>query len=115
MDALATRSTATLAADLAQLPGVGAETAAAILLYAFERPMLVIDAYLRRLAQRLCGGERMPSDGELGTWIGTEINDVPRLNELHALVVEHGKRVCLKLPRCSDCCVRKYCRSAYPA
>jgi endonuclease-3 related protein len=112
LDALSARSTGALETDLLQLPGIGAETAAAIILYAFKRPVLVIDAYLRRLVQRTSGEEETPADCDIDMWFRAEFNDVPSLNELHALVVEHGKRVCLSAPRCAICCLRPHCRSA---
>lgn len=42
-----------LRAELLAVHGVGPETADDILLYAFNRPVFVIDAYTRRLFQRL--------------------------------------------------------------
>jgi endonuclease III related protein len=98
---------------LLALDGVGEETASAILLYAFDRPVVVIDAYLRRLIQRLSAAGKPPPDDAIAAWVVAEIDDVPRLNELHALVVEHGKQVCAKLPRCRHCAVRDVCRWGY--
>ena len=46
--------------DLLAINGVGPETADDILLYAFERPVFVVDAYTQRIFQRpglLAGGE----------------------------------------------------------
>jgi endonuclease-3 related protein len=44
--------------ELLELWGVGPETADSILLYAWQRPTFVIDAYTRRLLSRLSGHER---------------------------------------------------------
>ena len=52
-DALRAWDTETLRAGLLSVNGVGPETADDILLYAFERPVFVIDAYTRRIFMRL--------------------------------------------------------------
>jgi endonuclease-3 related protein len=52
-DALRVWDTETLRAGLLSVNGVGPETADDILLYAFERPVFVIDAYTRRIFMRL--------------------------------------------------------------
>ena len=52
-DALRLWDTETLRAGLLSVNGVGPETADDILLYAFERPVFVIDAYTRRIFIRL--------------------------------------------------------------
>ena len=49
---LAATPTATLRTLLLALPGVGPETADAILLYAFGHPVPVADEYLRRIVER---------------------------------------------------------------
>ena len=46
-------STARLRQNLFTVHGVGPETADDILLYAFQRPVFVVDAYTRRLFGRL--------------------------------------------------------------
>lgn len=93
--------------------GVGPETADDILLYAFERPIFVIDAYTRRLFARLGiiqGNEayeqlRLALEHALG-------EDVTLFNEYHALIVVHAKDICRKRPRCKECALRKTCPSA---
>lgn len=93
--------------------GIGPETADDILLYAFERPMFVIDAYTRRLLARLGiiqGDEayellRQALEHALG-------GDVALFNEYHALIVVHAKDICRKRPRCEECTLRKTCPSA---
>jgi endonuclease-3 related protein len=91
------------------LDGVGPETADAILLYAFGRPAVIVDEYLRRLTQRLTADPEPPTDAAIRRWVEAEIFDAPRLNELHALVVAHGKNVCGKTPQCSECEIRTLC------
>jgi endonuclease-3 related protein len=52
LDALAAMPTQALRIRLLALPGVGPETADAILLYALDHPVPVVDEYLRRIAVR---------------------------------------------------------------
>lgn len=111
-DSLAGWSTGKLRSALLDLPGIGAETAAAILLYAFGRPAVVIDAYLRRLVQRLRAASSPDSDTSIEQAVLAYMTDAQSLNDWHALVVEHGKRVCLPKPRCGDCCLKSICQTA---
>lgn len=104
------RETARLRDSLLQVHGVGRETADAILLYGFERPVFVVDAYAFRILERL-GWWRGRRDYEalrraVERTFGTEVR---RLNELHALLVEHGKRHCRPKPRCRDCPLAARC------
>lgn len=93
--------------------GVGPETADDILLYALGRPVFVVDAYTRRLFSRL--GWVLESVGyePLRRAVERAVGpDVPRLNELHALIVRHGKEQCRRRPRCQACVLRSACPAA---
>lgn len=98
---------------LLSVNGVGPETADDMLLYAFERPVFVIDAYTRRLFFRLqlIAGEE--SYEELRHYfekgLGATTGNVPLFNEYHALIVVHAKNVCRTKPRCAACCLRRRC------
>lgn len=81
--------------------GIGAETADAILGYAFARPVFVVDAYARRLFGRFLG-EKV-SDQMLKRRCESELQSVDRLNELHALIVVHSQRRCGTDPECAAC------------
>jgi endonuclease-3 related protein len=103
------------AAWLAQ-PGIGPETAAVICLYAFGRPLFVIDAYARRLFSRLgwiAGDE--PGDLLRGTCERAMGTDAAIYNEYHALVVAHAKSHCRVTPRCDGCVLRRRCAHARAA
>jgi endonuclease-3 related protein len=110
---LARLSTDELRRALLAVPGIGPETADDILLYAFERPVFVIDAYTRRIFHRL-GLIRADEDYEVLRHLFEEAlgPDVQRYNEYHALIVLHGKDVCKKRPRCECCCLRAACPGA---
>ena len=102
--------TSELRARLLAVNGVGPETADDILLYAFGRPVFVIDAYTRRLFTRL------------GLASGNEPYDALRLGveralpgavgwyqEFHALVVAHAKQRCGPTPDCRGCPIHEAC------
>lgn len=92
--------------DLLAVKGIGPETADSILLYCFELPVFVIDAYTRRIAIRHLGiaaadkleyhqlqrlfTEALPCDPQL-------------YNEYHALLVRMAKDYCRKSV-CLDGC-----------
>lgn len=102
--------TVALREALLSINGVGPETADDILLYAFDRPVFVIDAYTRRLFSRLgliAGNEayediRKHFESELTT-------DSKLYNEYHALIVWHAKQFCKVKPDCGVCCLRDGC------
>jgi endonuclease-3 related protein len=104
--------TQVLRAELLQVHGIGPETADDILLYAFNRPVFVIDAYTRRLFQRLGlirGDEKYE---QLRHWFETAlVADARLFNEYHALIVAHAKDVCRKRPQCSACKIGRLCPS----
>jgi len=110
IDALGARETADLRQALLAVKGIGPETADDIVLYAFHRPVFVIDAYTRRIFARLgaiAGDEsyehlRSAFEQALG-------GDVPVYQEYHGLIVEHAKAACAVRPRCRTCCLRRRC------
>ena len=95
---------------LLSVNGVGPETADDILLYAFERPVFVIDAYTRRLFSRLGLISGNESYEELRLAIEAALGpDVPLYNEFHALIVIHAKDLCRVRPRCDGCSLSRRC------
>lgn len=95
---------------LLAIHGVGPETADDILLYAFERPVFVVDAYTRRLFTRLGllgGGEGYEAiRHRLEALLGP---DTALYNEYHALIVRHAKDTCRAKPRCDACSLTSDC------
>lgn len=111
--ALADTPTENLRVRLLAVHGVGPETADDLLLYAFERPVFVIDAYTRRLFGRLGLASGHESYEELRAGVESAIGaDAAAFNELHALIVHHAKVACAKVPRCAGCCLGEICPSA---
>jgi endonuclease III related protein len=109
---LSTTDTDSLRAELLRVHGVGGETADSILLYAIGKPVFVIDAYTRRILDRL--GIRP----EAKTYTGyqrlfTEALPAERVlfNEYHALLVTLGKHTCRPKPLCEVCPLADMCSS----
>jgi endonuclease-3 related protein len=111
---LASNTTAILRPRLLALPGVGPETADAILLYALNHPVPVADEYLRRIVERhqltpappLPGGRGYDSLAALTrqAFSADPTSGHSRLfNEFHALTVAVGKAHCGRTPRCDAC------------
>lgn len=98
------RDAAELRRTLLAVPGVGPETADAILLYAAGRPVFVVDAYTRRYLERHgIADRRAPYDSIRNLFEAALGCDVPALAECHALLVELGKRYCRPSPLCEKC------------
>ena len=103
--------TQTLRTMLLSVNGVGPETADDILLYAFHRPVFVIDAYTRRIINRI---GIMPENQKYQAYQSLfmcNLPDEPGLfNEYHALLVRLGKEVCRKKTLCRQCCLQRLCK-----
>lgn len=107
---------------LLSVNGVGYETADDMLLYAFNRPIFVVDAYTRRIFSRLgfvdddIAYEALRDKFE-AEFIGkrkkiSAEGRVAHYNEYHALIVVHGKDYCKTKPGCEVCCLRRQCPSS---
>lgn len=112
LEQLAATATPSLRQTLLALEGIGPETADVILLYAFGRPAVVVDQYLRRFVGRLGRSSAPPDDSALRAWVARDLPDAGRLNEFHALVVAHGKAHCAQRALCEDCALSIDCRSS---
>ena len=90
---------------LLELPRVGPETADALLVYAFQEPALIVDAYLRRVAYRhhLLDDERAPRraiEESMARWVSSW----SAAFALHARVNELGVMYCFaRNPACDSC------------
>lgn len=106
-------STQRLRAALLDVHGIGPETADDILLYAFGRPVFVIDAYTRRIFGRLGLVSEEATYEELRAGFERALGPDLRLyDEYHALIVAHGKDICRPKPHCALCCLHARCPAA---
>ena len=98
--------------ELLSIYGIGEETADSIILYGARKPIFVIDAYTRRITSRLGLTSSDVGYAALQRLFMENLTRDQRLfNEYHALLVRHGKSVCLKVPLCRGCCLGKICPS----
>jgi endonuclease III related protein len=108
--------TGPLRVELLEVHGIGEETADSILLYAGNKPIFVIDAYTRRIIDRL---GLKPEGGKYADYQDLFMSNLPHdirmFNEYHALFVALGKNVCRKSkPLCEECPLREICFSPVP-
>lgn len=112
LDRLAAAPSEKVRNRLLELPGVGEETADAILLYALGHAVPVADEYLRRIAERhrlVDDGSRRPRYESLTELTRRVFSADPAasqarlFNEFHALTVAVGKAHCGRAPRCEGC------------
>lgn len=90
--------------QLLAVKGVGRETADSILLYAFNKPIFVIDAYTRRVAERHLGLDgSVHYDVLQKTFMDALPSDTAIFNEYHALIVALCKESCHK-SGCGEIC-----------
>lgn len=93
-----------------KINGVGPETADSILLYALGKPYFVVDAYTKRLINRLAifNNEKYEKIREFFE------KNIPRsvkiYKEYHALIVALAKNFCKKNPECRNCPILSYCK-----
>ena len=104
LDAVAQLHTHSLREELLSLNGIGPETADSILLYAFDRPLFVVDTYTARVATRH-GLIEPPFDyHQLQDLFQSNLpQDVGLFNEYHALIVATGKDFCKPTAKCEAC------------
>ncbi|MBI2659555.1 endonuclease III domain-containing protein [Candidatus Woesearchaeota archaeon] len=99
---------AELRKQLLSVNGIGPETADSIILYAAKKPIFVIDAYAKRIANRL-GYKEQRYDELQNLFMENLPNSEKLFNEYHALLVELGKDICKKKPLCGKCPINRYC------
>ena len=96
--------------ELLAVKGIGEETADAILLYALGKPSFVIDAYTRRLFNRLGITPESESYSAYQRMFSDNLPpDTALFAEYHALIVQHCKEACRKTPICEGCCLLEMC------
>jgi endonuclease-3 related protein len=101
--------------ELLEINGIGPETADSILLYAGDKPIFVVDAYTKRLCQRIPIDVNLSYDHiqdffqkNLSKYYAKkELSKV--FNELHAQIVILAKEYCKKKPLCVKCPINKHC------
>lgn len=100
--------TGRLRAELLAIKGIGRETADSILLYAFDRPTFVVDAYTARVAIRHRLSDPEADYEQLRDLFQSNLpQDSQLFNEYHALLVRVGKEFCRPNAKCPRCPLEK--------
>lgn len=104
LDRLGQLATDQLREELLSIKGIGPETADSITLYAFGKPVFVVDAY----TGRILGRHRLLEPGagyeEVRMLFESSLpREVQLYNEYHALLVRLGKEYCKTKAQCSGC------------
>ncbi|MCF8001440.1 MAG: endonuclease III domain-containing protein [Halanaerobiales bacterium] len=96
--------------ELLEIYGIGPETADSILLYAYQKPVFVIDTYTKRILSRTGYIKKNISYEKLQAIIENNIETNQELfNEYHALLVKLAKENCWKSsPLCEECPLNKH-------
>ena len=101
--------TARLRQELLGVSGIGPETADSILLYAFNRPVFVIDAYTKRIFSRHKVLDKNADYEEMQDFFMANLpKNVKLYNEYHALIVRLCKELCKARPQCRLCPLEKH-------
>jgi endonuclease III-like uncharacterized protein len=101
-----------LRGELLSIYGVGPETADDILVYAAGKPSFVIDVYTRRILQRMGLSQGINVNDYLAfqaIFHRALPQDAGRFNEYHALLDQHARQTCARVPRCGRCCLQDLC------
>jgi len=110
LNKLLANNTERLRQELLSIHGIGQETADSIILYAANKPIFVIDAYTRRIINRI---GLTPASNSYTAYQALFMDNLPAdaqlFNEYHALLVCLGKDVCRSRPLCQQCCLNSTC------
>jgi len=103
-------NTQRLRQELLSIHGIGQETADSIILYAANKPIFVIDAYTRRIINRIgLAPDSKSYTAYQALFMDNLPTDAELFNEYHALLVCLGKNVCRNRPLCQQCCLNNIC------
>ena len=98
--------------ELLNIYGIGEETADSIILYGSGQPIFVVDAYTRRIFNRLGMFEEKAGYRVIQEYFMRHLQPDPALfNEYHALLDYLGSRLCSSnKPVCGECPLEEICR-----
>ncbi|MBS7611054.1 endonuclease [Candidatus Bathyarchaeota archaeon] len=95
---------------LLNINGIGPETSDTILLYAFNRPVIPVSKYAKRILKRFCN-IHLESYAEWQTYIQENIpRNVEICKTFHALLTEFGLKYCTNKPKCNICLIKADCK-----
>jgi endonuclease-3 len=97
---------------LLSLPGVGRKTAACVLAFSLERPVIPVDTHVLRVSRRL-GLVPEKAGADLAHQLLADLVPPTLRVPLHVGLIRHGRAICKAgIPRCESCPLRDLCPSA---
>ena len=97
---------------LTSLPGVGRKTAACVLAFSLERPVIPVDTHVHRVAGRLGLLPPKTDAAKAHDVLADRIPSRLRL-PMHVALIRHGRVICKAgLPRCDICPLQDLCPAA---
>jgi A/G-specific adenine glycosylase len=104
--------------ELRSLPGIGRYTANAIVSFAFNQPVPVVDANIARLLARLFN-IRLPIDSAAGresVWnFASQLINQSEARDFNSALMDLGATICVpRAPKCGICPVKKFCQAKNP-
>ncbi len=97
---------------LTALHGVGPKTAACVLLFSLNRPVMPVDTHVHRVGLRLGLLPAKTSAERAHGALDADMN-ADEVYRAHMLLIQHGRRTCkARFPRCAECVLREHCPSA---
>lgn len=96
-------------AYLMALPGVGPKTAAIVLCFALNRPVIPVDTHVFRVAWRLGLIERRIGEAKAHDKLQAMV-PADQIYRFHVALIRHGRQVCkAPTPHCSECPLTDLC------
>lgn len=95
---------------LSSIKGVGPKTAACVLLFSFEKPIMPVDTHIFRVTKRLGILDRKATHEEAQEYFSVV---VPKnlIYGFHINIISHGRQICTaRNPRCSICNLKRSCK-----
>lgn len=96
-------------AELIALPGVGLKTAACVLMFCCNRPVMPVDTHVHRLSGRL-GLVRPKATADQTHHVLMAITPKELVYAFHVWLIAHGRTQCrARSPRCAGCVLSDLC------
>lgn len=100
-----------LRAFLLSIHGIGNETADTIMLYGYNLPSFVIDAYTMRIYSRIGIINKKDKYNQVRQLFMDNISkDIELYKKYHALIVTNAKEACKVKPLCTKCPLKALCK-----
>ncbi len=99
------------AAWLNRFEGVGPKTAACVLLFSCQKPLLPVDVHVHRVSGRIgLIGKKVSADAAHTLLQALLPQDARSIYNFHKALLRHGQRICVfERPRCAKCPINDLC------